>query len=157
MKTLDEAQSRDIAKAAKRKAKTPFDRAYAAITLLITAVPDAIYVQGFLAFPGTPFAPVEHAWLEVGETIVDPSFPSLNQPAANLHYFPAQELTLTQLNRAIEVAKEDYPEDDPLPIYGTEPYDYYGDVMLGGTAYTTAFAAAKAKSRELNAIKPKSE
>jgi hypothetical protein len=153
MKTLDEAQSRAIAKAAKRKAKTPYDRAYAAIT----AVPDAVYVQGFVVFPGAPFAPVEHAWLEVGEAIVDPSFPSLNQPAANLHYFPAQELTLAQLNRAIEVAKEDYPEDDPLPIYGTEPYDYYGDVMLGGTAYTTAFAAAKAKSRELNAIKPKSE
>jgi hypothetical protein len=161
VKTLDEAQSREIAKAANSRSPTggqrptsaPFDNAYAGIVL----VADAVYVQGFVAFPGAPFAPIEHAWLEVGETIVDPSFPGLKKKAEDLHYFPAQSLTLKQLKQAIEVAQEDYPEDDPLPIYGTVPYDYYGDLMLGGADYTTAFEAAKVKCRELNAAKPKSK
>jgi hypothetical protein len=153
VKTLDEAQSRELAKAIPKQSKTPFDNADAAIVRL----PDAVYVQGFVAFPGPPFAPIEHAWLEVGETIVDPTFPALRQKAENLHYFPAHTLSPRNLKQAIELAKEDYPEDDPLPIYGSEPYDYYGDVMLGGKEYTAAFAAAKAKCRELNAAKPKSK
>jgi hypothetical protein len=152
-KTLDPDQSREIAKAANNRSKAPFDNAYAAIVL----VADAVYVQGFVVFPGAPYQPIEHAWLEVGETIVDPSFPSLKQQADNLYYFPAQELTLARLKSAIEEAKEDYPEDDPLPIYGTQPYDYYGDLMLGGADYTAALAAAQAKCRELNAAKPKSK
>jgi hypothetical protein len=160
-KTLDEAQSREIAKAAKarspmggqRPTSAPFDNAYAASVL----VADAVYVQGFVAFPGAPYQPIEHAWLEVGETIVDPSFPGLKQQADNVYYFPAQELTLARLKSAIEEAKEDYPEDDPLPIYGKQPYDYYGDVMLGGADYTAALAAAQTKCRELNAAKPKSK
>jgi hypothetical protein len=152
-KTFDEAQSREVAKAAKSRSSAPFDNAYAAIVL----VPDAVYVQGFVVFPGAPYQPIEHAWLEVGETIVDPSFPSLKQQADNVYYFPAQELTLARLKGAIEEAKEDYPEDDPLPIYGTQPYDYYGDLMLGGSAYTAAFAAAQTQCRELNAAKPKSK
>jgi hypothetical protein len=152
-KTLDEAQSREIAKAAKARSQAPFDNAYAASVL----VPDAVYVQGFVVFPGAPYQPIEHAWLEVGETIVDPSFPGLKQSADNLYYFPAQELTLARLKSAIEEAKEDYPEDDPLPIYGKQPYDYYGDVMLGGADYTAAFAAAQTQCRELNAAKPKSK
>jgi hypothetical protein len=153
VKTLDEAQSRELAKAIPNKVKTPFDKADAAIVLL----PDAVYVQGFVVFPGAPFAPIEHAWLEVGETIVDPAFVTLRQKAENLHYFPAQTLSLRKLKQAIELAQEDYPEDDPLPIYGSEPYDYYGDVMLGGQEYTVAFEAAKTKCRELNAVKPKSK
>jgi hypothetical protein len=153
LKTLDEAQSREIAKAANSRQSAPFDNAYAGIVL----VAEAVYVQGFVVFPGAPFAPIEHAWLEVGETIVDPSFPGLKKEAEDLHYFPAQSLTLKQLKQAIEVAQEDYPEDDPLPIYGMMPYDYYGDLMLGGAAYTTAFEAAKVKCRELNAAKPKSK
>jgi hypothetical protein len=152
-KTLDETQSREIAKAAKSRAKAPFDNAYAASVL----VPDAVYVQGFVAFPGAPYQPVEHAWLEVGATIVDPSFPGLKQPADQVYYFSAQELTLARLKNAIEAAKEDYPEDDPLPIYGKQPYDYYGDLMLGGADYTAALAAAQSKCRELNAAKPKSK
>jgi hypothetical protein len=152
-KTLDEAQSREVAKAAKARSNAPFDNAYAAIVL----VPDAVYVQGFVAFPGAPYQPIEHAWLEVGATIVDPSFPGLKQPADRVHYFPAQTLTLAKLKAAIEEAKEDYPEDDPLPIYGKQPYDYYGDLMLGGVDYTAALAAAQTQCRELNAAKPKSK
>jgi hypothetical protein len=152
-KSLDEAQSRELAQAASCRAKAPFDNAYAAIV----QVADAVYVQGFLAVPGEPNRPIEHAWLEVGEMILDPTFPWLNKKAENLYYFPAQTLTLKRLKLAIEEAQEDYPEDDPLPIYGSQPYDYYGDLMLGGPEYTAAFAAAQAKCRELNAVKPKSK
>ena len=53
-------------------------------------------------------------------------------------------------DRLVEEAKEDYPEDPPLPIYGSMPYEYYGDVMLGGKEYQQAFDAAQAKCRELN-------
>ena len=51
---------------------------------------------------------------------------------------------------AIEEAQEDYPEDDPLPIYGEMPYEYYGDSMLGGQDYQTAYQAANEKCKELN-------
>lgn len=57
---------------------------------------------------------------------------------------------MKQLKDAIEEAKEDYPEDNPLPIYGSAPYEYYGDVMLGGKEYLEAYQAAEAKCRELN-------
>jgi hypothetical protein len=150
-KTLDAAQSRELAKSATRRSKAPFDNAYAALTL----VKDAIYVQGFLAFPGPPYHPIEHAWLEVGDTILDPMLPHLNKKAEDLYYFPAQTLTLAELESAIQEAQEDYPEDDPLPIYGTMPYAYYGDVMLGGADYLQAFDEAKARSRELNPVQVK--
>lgn len=153
VKTLDVAQSRELAKTANSRSKAPFDNAYAAIVL----VKEAVYVQGFLAFRGAPYHAIEHAWLEVGDTILDPTLPYLNKKADDLHYFPAQTLTLAQLQGAIEEAKEDYPEDDPLPIYGAMPYEYYGDVMLGGAEYMTAFNAAKAKARELNPVKPQSK
>ncbi|MBE9030886.1 hypothetical protein IQ266_14210 [filamentous cyanobacterium LEGE 11480] len=152
-KTLDAAKSRELAQAAKCRSKAPFDNAYGAIML----VPDAVYVQGFLAFPGEPFRAIEHVWLEVEETILDPNLPYINKKAEDLHYFPAQTLTLKQLKAAIEEAQEDYPEDDPLPIYGASPYAYYGDQMLGGKAYQEAFEAAKAKARELNPVKRKSQ
>jgi hypothetical protein len=145
-KALDVDRSRELAQASGSKAKAPFDNAYAAIQ----AMPEAEYVQGFLAFPGAPFAPIEHAWLETADNILDPTFPSLQKKAENLYYFAAQRLDWQALQAAIEEAEEDYPEDEPLPIYGSTPYDYYGDVMLGGQEYTAAFEAAKAKCRELN-------
>jgi hypothetical protein len=144
-KVLDVARSRELAQELSSKAKVPFENAYAVIQVM----PEAEYVQGFLAFPGAPFAPIEHAWLETAEQILDPSFPFLQKKAENL-YFAAQRLNLKALQAAIEEAEEDYPEDEPLPIYGATPYDYYGDVMLGGQEYTAAFAAAQAKCRELN-------
>jgi hypothetical protein len=52
----------------------------------------------------------------------------------------------------VEESKEDYPEDDPLPIYGEAPYDYYGDVMLGGQEYLIAYQAAEAKCQEINGL-----
>jgi hypothetical protein len=52
----------------------------------------------------------------------------------------------------VEESKEDYQEDDPLPIYGEAPYDYYGDVMLGGIEYLTAYQAAQAKCQEINGL-----
>lgn len=151
-KVLNADRSRELAKQIGSKSKAPFTNAYAAVQ----AIPEAAYVQGFLVFPGQPYVPIEHAWIEVEDSILDPNFPFLQKKAENLYYFPAQSLDLKQLQAAIEEAEEDYPEDEPLPIYGASPYDYYGDVMLGGQEYTAAFEAAKAKCRELNGVKPKS-
>lgn len=144
-KLLDEAQSHEVAKQIKSKAKSPFQNAYKAAL----ATNEAVYVQGFLAFPDKRCQPIEHAWLEVGDRIIDPNLPHLNKKAALLSYFPAQSLTVKKLKAAVEEAKEDYPDDDPLPIYGSMPYDYYGDVMLGGKEYTAAHQAAIAKCKEL--------
>lgn len=149
-KPLDAEQSIDLATRIKSKAKNPFENAYRAAL----ATTGAIYVQGFLAFPGHPHAPLEHSWLELDDRILDPTLPHLNRVAASLYYFPAQRLTVKQLKAAIEEAKEDYPEDDPLPIYGTAPYEYYGDLMLGGKDYLTAYNAAVAKCLELKRAKP---
>lgn len=145
-KSLDEVRSQELAQKVKSKPKAPFDNAHRG-TL---ATQDATYVQGFLVTAMKRCSPQEHAWLEVEEAIIDPSFPFLRQTADKLYYFPAQKLTAKQLKVAIEEAKEDYPEDSPLPIYGTMPYEYYGNVMLGGRDYQQAFEAAQAKCREFN-------
>lgn len=152
-KTLDEAQSLEIAQQIKSKAKTPFDNAYKAAL----ATQNSTYVQGFLAMAGKGKKIKEHSWIEVGDRIIDPSFPHLNKKVEELFYFPAQRLQVKQLKALIEEAKEDYPEDDPLPIYGDMPYEYYGDVMLGGKAYLEAYQAAEAKSRELHKTQPKNQ
>jgi hypothetical protein len=147
-KPLNTEQSIALSKAANCRSKAPFDNAYSAVALQA----EAEYVQGFLVCVGGALQPIEHAWLETATEIIDPNFPFLKQRADAVFYFPAQRLTYSALQAAIEEAKEDYPEDDPLPIYGTNPYDYYGDVMLGGVEYTAAFNAAKAKAKELNPI-----
>jgi hypothetical protein len=143
---LDEPLSIATAKDINSKARAPFDNAYKAAL----KVEGAVYVQGFLALTGKPYQPIEHSWIEVDDRIVDPTLPHLGKPAADLHYFPAQRLTVKRLKAAIEEAKEDYPDDDPLPIYGSQPYEYYGDVMLGGKEYLAAYEAAAAKCKELN-------
>jgi hypothetical protein len=144
-KVIDEEKSLALATQIKSKARKPFDNAYqAALT-----TEGAVYVQGFLAVPGQPYQPIEHAWIEVDNCILDPSLPYLNRKAQDLTYFAAQQLTVKQLKAAIEEAREDYPEDDPLPIYGVAPYEYYGDVMLGGKAYMDAYSAAEQKCREM--------
>ncbi|PZV10439.1 MAG: hypothetical protein DCF22_16720 [Leptolyngbya sp.] len=145
-KPVDEALSDSVAKQIGSKAKSPFENAYKAA--LITK--DVTYVQGFLSFEGQPFRPTEHSWIEFSDRIVDPSLSHLGKKAADLYYFPAQSLTLKKLKAAIEEAKEDYPEDQPLPIYGSQPYEYYGDIMLGGKEYLAAYDAAMAKCKELN-------
>lgn len=145
-KPLDEVRSQELAEKVKSKPKASFDNAYRG-TL---ATKGAIYVQGFLVTATKRCSPQEHAWVEVEEAIIDPSLPFLRQAADRLYYFPAQKLTAKQLKAAIEEAKEDYPEDPPLPIYGTMPYEYYGNVMLGGKEYQQAFEAAQAKCREFN-------
>lgn len=145
-KPLDEALSRDIGDRIKSKARATFDNAHKAAI----ATEGAIYVQGFVVFLGKLHQPVEHAWIEVGDCIVDPNLKFLNKKAEELYYFPAQHLTVPQLKAAIEEAKEDYPEDNPLPIYGTTPYEYYGDVMLGGIEYVSAYESATQKAKELN-------
>lgn len=144
--TVDEELSRATAEQVKSKARSPFDNAYRAAL----ATKGAVYVQGFLSFAGQPYEPIEHGWIEVDDRIIDPSLPHLNRKATGLYYFPAQRLTVKQLKAAVEEAQEDYPEDDPLPIYGPPPYEYYGDVMLGGKAYQAAYEAALAKCQELN-------
>ncbi len=144
-KPLDEARSQELAKQVKAKAKAPFKNAHQGV--LATA--GAVYVQGFVVAAGKRPQAAEHAWIELEDCILDPSLPFLNQPAQNLHYFPAQRLTVKQLKAAIEVAQEDYPEDDPLPIYGSEPYQYYGDLMLGGREYEAAHQAAENRCKQL--------
>ena len=147
-KSLDEPLSREIAKLIKSKATKCFDNAYKAALM----TEGAIYVQGFLTFAGA-YAPIEYSWIEIEERIIDPTLPHLNANAQELHYFTAQRLTVEQLKAALEEAKEDYPDDEPLPIYGDPPYEYYGEVMLGGNSYKDALEQAESKCRELN--KPK--
>jgi hypothetical protein len=148
-KPLDATLSLEIAKRIKSKAKDSFDKAYEAALL----TEGAIYVQGFLVRAGEPYKPIEHNWIELEQSLVDPSLPDLGQNALELYYFPAQRLSVKQLKAAVEEAREDYPEDEPLPVYGEAPYEYYGDRMLGGADYKVAYEEALAKCRELN--KPK--
>jgi hypothetical protein len=148
-KPLDATLSTEIAKRIKSKAKNSFDNAYNAV--LVTE--GATYVQGFLVFAGDPYKPIEHSWIELENCLVDPTLPHLNKNAEEVYYFPAHRLSVEELKAAVEEAKEDYPEDPPLPIYGAAPYEYYGDIMLGGAEYQAAYKEALAKSKELN--KPK--
>jgi hypothetical protein len=148
-KALDVALSIEIAKRIKSQATNCFDNAYRAALL----IEESMYVQGFLALAGEPYIPIEYSWIELDDRIADPTLPHLNQNPQELYYFAAQRLTVQQTKAAVEEAKEDYPDDDPLPIYGAPPYEYYGDVMLGGNEYLDAYKEAEAKCRELN--KPK--
>lgn len=145
-KTLDEALSLEIAQSIKSKAKTPFDNAYKAAL----ANKEAKYVQGFLTFAGKPYKPIEHGWIEIGDRLIDPTLPHLNRNPQELWYFPAHSLSVKQLKAIVEESQEDYPEDNPLPIYGEAPYEYYGNVMLGGKDYLEAYQAAETKCKELN-------
>jgi hypothetical protein len=147
-KPLDAALSQEIATRIK-SSKSSFDNAYNAALI----IEGAKYVQGFLVMAGAPFKPIEHSWIEIENCLIDPSLPRLNKKPQELYYFPAQSLTVKQLKAAVEEAKEDYPEDPPLPIYGTAPYSYYGDIMLGGAEYQAAHEEALIQCRELN--KPK--
>ncbi len=144
-KPLDEAQSKEVAEQIKSKSRQPFDNAYRAAL----ATQGSRYVQGFLVMTRKPRQPIEHGWIETDDRIIDPNLPHLNSKAEDLTYFPAQALTVKQLKAAVEEAKEDYPEDDPLPIYGSSPYEYYGDVMLGGKEYQAAYEAAADHCRSL--------
>ncbi|MBV8886776.1 MAG: hypothetical protein JO235_22665 [Chroococcidiopsidaceae cyanobacterium CP_BM_RX_35] len=148
-KPLDTQHSIEISKRINSKTTDCFNNAYKAALL----IEGSTYVQGFLAFSGKPYTPVEYSWIELDEGIVDPTMPHLNKDPQDLYYFPAQRLTVQQLKAAVEEAKEDYPEDDSLPIYGIPPYEYYGELMLGGKDYEEAYKEAKAKCAELN--KPK--
>lgn len=143
--SLDETLSREVAERIKSKARKPFDNAHRAAL----EIKGALYVQGFVVYASKPYRLIEHAWLELEDKIIDPNFPHLNKKAADLSYFAAHKLTVKQLKAAVEEANEDYPDDDPLPIYGTMPYEYYGDVMLGGKDYTQAYEAAQVKCQEL--------
>jgi hypothetical protein len=136
---LDQPASLELAQQIGSRAKRSFDNAYRAVL----AIEGAIYVQGFLV-TSTTSEPIEHGWIELEGRILDPSLPHLPEPVAQLQYFPAHRLSRKQIAAAIEEAKEDYPEDEPLPVYGAAPYAYYGDVMLGGQDYLDAYTAAKA-------------
>jgi len=151
-KLLDETLSIKIAEDINSRASTPFDNAYKAAL----ATEGAIYVQGFLVVAGNPYRPIEHSWIELSDRIVDPTLPQLDKNPQEVWYFPAQSLTVKKLKAVIEESKEDYPEDDPLPIYGDAPYEYYGDVMLGGQNYLAAYQAAEAKCKEINQLNPES-
>lgn len=140
-KPLNTDLSRELAEQISSKAKTPFENAYRAAL----ATEGATYVQGFLVDLGKTLEPIEHGWIELAEQIIDPTLPYLSQSSQELFYFPAQSLSVKQLQAAVEEAKEDYPEDEPLPVYGAPPYEYYGDLMLGGKNYLEAYQAAEAK------------
>ncbi len=143
-KPLDLTRSQEVSLAIKSKADDCFDNAYKAALLLETAT----YVQGFLVLAGEP-VPIEYAWIELDNSLIDPTFSYLNKDPQQVYYFEAQRLNLKKLKAAIEEAEEDYPEDPPLPIYGEAPYAYYGDVMLGGENYRIAHEVAIAKCSEL--------
>ncbi|NET91457.1 MAG: hypothetical protein F6K45_25815 [Kamptonema sp. SIO1D9] len=145
-KVLNTELSEAIAQKIGKKNRNPFAKAYQA-TLVIEG---AVYVQGFLVWQGEPYRPLECAWIELEDCLVDPNLPHLHKSADQLYYFAAQKLSAKQLKAAIEEAGEDYPDDDPLPVYGETPYAYYGDVMLGGKEYELAYQAALEKCRELN-------
>ncbi|QLE49307.1 hypothetical protein FD724_15165 [Nostoc sp. C057] len=153
-KLLDETLSITTAERINSRASTPFDNAYKAAL----STEGARYVQGFLTFVGKPYRPIEHSWIELGDAsevrIIDPTLPHLNKNPQELWYFAAQRLTVKKLKAIIEESKEDYPEDEPLPIYGEPPYEYYGDVMLGGQDYLAAYQAAEAKCKEINQLNP---
>ena len=144
-KSLDINLSTEIAAQLGSKANKCFDNAYQA-ALLDNSY---LYVQGFLVVGVEPYAIMEYGWIELEDQIIDPTFVSLNLDAQYLYYFPAQTLKVKQLKAIIDESKEDYPEDDPLPIYGATPYEYYGEIMLGGKEYLAAYQAAEAKIREL--------
>ena len=147
-KPLDVALSSEIARHVNSKATGCFDNAYQAALL----IKGAVYVQGFLTYAGGPDGPIEYSWIELEDCLVDPTFPHLNKSAQELHYFAAQRLSLKQVQAAVEEAREDYPEDPPLPVYGEPPYEYYGDIMLGGRDYQDAYQAAETRCRELNQL-----
>lgn len=138
-KPLNEALSLEVAQQINSKSRKPFDNAYKAAQ----KIEGAAYVQGFLVIIGKSRRPLEHAWVETEDHIIDPNLPHIIKQDYALSYFPAQRLTVKQLKAIIEESKEDYPEDDPLPVYGAMPYAYYGDVMLGGKDYQEAFEAAQ--------------
>ncbi len=152
-KPLEDNLSREIAQQIKSKAKSSFDNTYKAALLHDRAM----YVQGFLVGAGKPGQPMEHSWLEFEEYLVDPTLPHLNKNAQELYYFPAQRLSVKQVKAAVEEAIEDYPDDPPLPVYGAAPYEYYGDLMLGGRDYQAAYEEALAKCRELKQSSIKKE
>ncbi|GAX36731.1 hypothetical protein [Nodularia sp. NIES-3585] len=155
-KALNETLSIEIAQSIKSKANQPFKNAYKAIL----ATENAKYVQGFLVVAEMPYEPIEHSWIELSDacvnesvlSIIDPTLPHLHKTPQELWYFAAQSFSIKQLKAIIEESKEDYPEDDPLPIYGNAPYEYYGDVMLGGQEYLAAYQAAEAKCQELKEL-----
>lgn len=144
-KPLNLERSAEIAQQIKPSIRNCFERAYQAALIL----QDALYVQGFLVLPAKPYTPIEYSWLELEECLLDPTPHSGNFAATELFYFPAQRLSLTQLKAALEDAKEDYPDDEPLPVYGYTPYEYYGEVMLGGKEYQDAYKQAQAKCKTL--------
>ncbi|HYW19735.1 MAG TPA: hypothetical protein VE956_10560 [Nodularia sp. (in: cyanobacteria)] len=154
-KALNETLSMEISQTIKSKANQPFNNAYKAVL----TTEKAKYVQGFLAVAQMPYQPIEHGWIEISDRsenesvviIIDPSLPHLHKTPEELWYFAAQSFSIKQLKAIMEESKEDYPEDDPLPIYGDAPYEYYGDVMLGGQEYLAAYQAAEAKCQELKA------
>ncbi|MEC4984362.1 MAG: hypothetical protein SAJ37_03610 [Oscillatoria sp. PMC 1068.18] len=150
-KVLNTELSEEITQKIGKKNRNPFARAYQAT--LVTE--EAIYVQGFLVWKGEPYRPVECAWIELEDCLVDLNLSHLHKSADQLYYFAAHKLTAKQLKAAIEEAEEDYPDDDPLPVYGETPYAYYGDVMLGGEEYELAYQEALKKCRELNSPIPK--
>jgi hypothetical protein len=158
-KLLDETLSRELATRIKSKPKDYFKNACQGLLTISEKGNDAkdgaTYVQGFLVMLGAPYKPLEYGWVELDQSILDPSFPHLGCLAKDIHYFPAQFLTVQQLQAILEESQEDYPEDDPLPVYGDQPYEYYGNSMLGGSNYQAAYELALAKCRELN--KPKKE
>lgn len=151
---LDETLSIELATRIKSNSKNCFENAYQGLLAMPQREGDAndgaIYVQGFLAMLGVPYKPLEYGWIELDKRIIDPTFPHLGCVAQDIHYFPAQYLTVQQLQVILEESQEDYPEDDPLPVYGNQPYEYYGNLMLGGSDYQAAYELAVAKCRELN-------
>ncbi|MFE1745508.1 hypothetical protein [Coleofasciculus sp. H7-2] len=147
-KPLDETLSKEISERIKSKAKDSFNNAYKAALL----TEGCMYVQGFLVRDEKPCKPIEHGWIELDTCIIDPTLPHLNKNSQELYYFPAQHLTVKKLIAAVEEAKEDYPDDDALPVYDALPHEYYGNLIMGGKNYSEAYKEAQTKCQELNKL-----
>lgn len=137
--------SAELASQLKTSTRNCFERAYQAALL----TKGCSYIQGFLVLAKEPYIPIEYSWLELDDAVIDPTPNHFKNPTEEPHYFPAQSLSVKKLKAVVEEAKEDYPDDPPLPVYGNAPYEYYGEVMLGGKEYQDAYEQALAKCQEL--------
>lgn len=93
LKLLNESLSLQVAQTIKSQAKKPFENAYKA--LLVTD--GAKYVQGFLVLTGHPYKPIEHAWIELEDVIIDPSFAYLQRKSRKYLVFPRTSFNPEQI------------------------------------------------------------
>jgi hypothetical protein len=94
---VDREWSRRIAEQSGDKVKDWRQSAFWAISQ-IRELAGALYVEGYAVFDG-PAAPIKHAWIEYGSTILDPS--PLLLEAESAQYFPGLRFTRREVHRRV--------------------------------------------------------